>query len=354
MRMSWMCAVGLVLWGTTAAAPSVGHPAELARESGATARAGRALSRSFAMVAHAIGPAVVRVDVTGGADDVTASGIILDTRGNVVTSRHTFDGAGTSPSVRVTLADGRGLSAELVGTDAGADVAVVRMAAPPDDLSAARFGDSDDAEVGEWVLAVGSALGLDQSVTAGIISGRPQQDGSPPDGRGAFLLTDAKVNPGDAGGALVDLEGQVVGLTTLISAGPGGGYGYAVPINQVRRTAQAIIQDGHAGHPYIGVGLRELGDLPPTDRGRLGALPSGGAVISRVGRDTPAARAGLRPGDVITAVGDRDVPAPAELVSIIARQPIGARLPLAFVRGGQSHRVVVSVEDLPVPAGTGR
>jgi putative serine protease PepD len=349
MRMSWMCAVGLVLWGTTAAAPSLGHPAEPPPDSAATSFAGRALSRSFVAVAHAIGPAVVRLDVSAGAEDITASGIILDTRGNVVTSRHTFDGAGANPAVQVTLADGRRLPAELIGTDDTADVAVVRLTAPPDDLSAARFGDSDDATVGEWVLAVGSALGLEQSFTAGIISGRPQLDGPVATGRGSFLLTDAKVNPGDAGGALVDLEGQVVGLTTLISAGPGGGYGYAVPINQVRRIAQAIVQDGHAGHPYIGVGLRELGDLSAADRGRLGALPSAGAVVSRVGRDTPAARAGLRPGDVITAVDDLDVPAPAELVSIIARQPIGARLALGIMRGGRSHRVVVSVDDLPAP-----
>ncbi len=333
MRTSWMCSIGMVLCGIAAATPALGQPAE-------------PLSRSFAPVARAIGPAIVRLDVTGGAGVVTASGIVLDTRGNIVTSRQLFAGAGAAPSVQVTLAAGRRLTADLVGTDAATGVAIVRLAEPPNDLSAARFGDSDDAVVGEWVLSVGSPLGLDQSFTAGIISGRAQLDGSTAVGPGSFLLTDAKVNPGDAGGALVDLEGQVVGLTTLVNVGPGGGYGYAVPINQVRRTAQAIVQEGHAGRPYIGIGLRELRDLPAAARGRLGALPSGGALVSRVGRGTPAARAGLQPGDVITAVDDLDVPAPAELVSIIERQPIGSRLALAFVRSGQSHRVVVSVEDL--------
>jgi len=346
MRRSWILLLAVVLWGTSATA----SPAEL------PGGGAQGLSRSFAAVARAIGPAVVRLDVAGPDGQVTGSGIVLDTRGNVVTSHHVLDrsaiGAGPA-AIQVTLADGRRLPAELVGGDAATDVAVVRILAPPADISAARFGDSDEAAVGEWVLAVGSALGLDETFTAGIISGRPALND--PDGAasGAFLLTDAQVNPGDAGGPLVDLEGQVVGLTTLISAGPGGGYGYAVPINQVRRIAQEIVKDGHAGHPYIGVGLRELGDVGAAKRDRaprpVAPLPIEGALVSRVGRGTPAARAGLQAGDVITAVDDREVPAPAELVTIIQRQPVGARVALSFVRGGQSHKVVVSVEDLPAP-----
>lgn len=343
MRRSCILFLALLLWGTSAAAPPVGST-EL------PAGAGRALSRSFAAVARAIGPAVVRVDVSGTDGETTGSGIVIDTRGNVITSHHVLDGsaaAGHGPDIQVTLSDGRRLRAELVGGDAASDVAVVRIADPPPDLSAARFGDSDEASVGEWVLAVGSALGLDETFTAGIISGRPamgEGDGGAP---GAFLLTDAKVNPGDAGGPLVDLEGQVVGLTALMSAGPGGGYGYAMPINQVRRVAQQIIKDGHADHPYIGVGLRDLGDVPLGYRAQAGALPGEGVLVSRVGPGTPAARAGLKPGDIITAVDDREVPAPAEMVSIIRRQSVGARVALSFVRAGHPHKVVVSVEDLP-------
>lgn len=346
MRRSWMLFVAVVLWGTGAFARPAGS-AEL------PAGAARALSRSFAAVARAIGPAVVRLDVRGPDAAVTGSGVVLDTRGNVVTSHHLFDGSAISAGaggIQVTLADGRRLPAELVGGDAASDVAVVRIVEPPADICAARFGDSDEAAVGEWVLAVGSALGLDETFTAGIISGRPEveADGA---ASGALLLTDAKVNPGDAGGPLVDLEGQVVGLTTLISAAPGGGYGYAVPINQVRRIAQEIVKEGHAGHPYIGVGLRDLGDVRATEavqvRAQMGPLPVVGALVSRVGRGTPAARAGLRAGDVITAVDDREVPAPAELVTIIQREPVGARVALSFVRGGRSHKVLVSVEDLP-------
>ncbi|HXU61041.1 MAG TPA: trypsin-like peptidase domain-containing protein [Polyangia bacterium] len=337
----------MVLWGTTAAA----QPAGSTVPSGGAAAG---LSRSFAAVARAIAPAVVRLDVAGPNGKATGSGIVLDTRGNVVTSEHVLDGSAIRPEaggIQVTVADGRQFPAELVGGDAATDVAVVRIVDPPADICAARFGDSDEAAVGEWVLAVGSALGLDETFTAGIISGRPEL--TDPEGvpAGAFLLTDAKVNPGDAGGPLVDLEGQVVGLTTLISAGPGGGYGYAVPINQVRRIAQEIVKEGHAGHPYIGVGLRDLGDVRAAQRDQApapaGALPVEGALVSRVGRGTPAARAGLRAGDVITAVDDRDVPAPAELVTIIQREPVGAQVALSFLRGGRPHKVVISVEDLP-------
>ncbi len=384
MRRSWMFFLALVLWGTSAAAPPAGST-ELPAGAGQTlsrspagstelpvgagralsrspagstelpAGAGRALSRSFAAVARAIGPAVVRLDVGGTDGETTGSGIIIDTRGNVITSHHVLEGAaaepGGAPDIRVTLSDGRELRAELVGGDAPTDVAVVRIDDPPADLSAARFGDSDEAAVGEWVLAVGSALGLDETFTAGIISGRPAQAEGDAAAAGAFLLTDAKVNPGDAGGPLVDLQGQVVGLTTLMSAGPGGGYGYAVPINQVRRVAQQIVREGHADHPYIGVGLRDLGDVPLGYRGQVGPLPSEGVLVSRVGRGTPAARAGLRAGDVITAVDDREVPAPAEVVTIIQRQPVGTRVALSFLRAGQPHKVVVPVEDLP---GAGR
>ncbi|HVV15644.1 MAG TPA: trypsin-like peptidase domain-containing protein [Polyangia bacterium] len=346
MQRSWIVAATLLSSGMTAAQPVASAevpPVEV------PAVTGRALSLSFAAVARAIGPAVVRLEVAGGGRGATASGIVLDTRGNILTSARAFqpDAGAGGQSIAVTLADGHRLPAELVGTEPASDVAIVHIAEPPPDLSAARFGDSDEAEIGAWVLAVGNPLGLEETFTAGIVSGRPELDGA------GFLMTDAKVNPGDAGGPLVDLEGQVIGLTTLISAGPGGGYGYAVPINQVRRAAEEIVRDGHANHPYIGVALKNLGELPPSDRTRLGALPPQGALVSRVGQGTPAARAGLRPGDVITAVGERELPAAAEVVSIIGNEQVGARVAVSFLRRGQPHRVLVSVEELR-PQATGR
>jgi S1-C subfamily serine protease len=316
-------------------------------------REARALSRAFASVAHAIGPSVVRIEVQTARERGTASGIIIDTRGYIVTSNHVLDGA---PSIDVDciFPDGRRLPADVVGRDGPSDVAVVRLRVPPSDLSAARFGDSDGAEIGEWVLAVGSPLGLEQTITAGIISGRGPLEASEGVAAQVYLQTDAKVNPGNSGGPLVNLDGEVVGLAALISAGPGGSYGYAVPINLVRRTAAALIEGGHMQHPYIGVALRDIRDLDRAEirRWSMGAraLPPRGSLVTRVVRDTPAARAGLRAGDVITSIDNRDIPTAAELVAIISAQPVGARVVVGVVRGGNALTLPLSVADRPAKA----
>jgi serine protease Do len=310
----------------------------------------RALSRAFASVAHAIGPSVVRIEVQTKHERGTASGIVIDTRGFVVTSNHVLEGA-PAIDVQIIFPDGRRLPADVVGRDAPSDVAVVRLRVPPADLSAARFGDSDGAQIGEWVLAVGSPLGLEQTITAGIISGRGPLEGGEGIAAQVYLQTDAKVNPGNSGGPLVNLDGEVVGLAALISAGPGGSYGYAVPINLVRRTAQAIIEGGHMQHPYIGVALRDVRDLDRTEVHRWAgggpSLPPRGSLVTRVVRDAPAARAGLRPGDVITSIDNRDIPTAGELAAVISAQQVGARVVLGVVRSGAALILPMSVADRP-------
>ena len=210
MQASWLCAAALVVLAGSTARPARGRVTPPTSEPASA----HTLSHAFAAVARAIGPSVVRLEVSGDREDATASGVIIDTRGNVITSSHVFDGwsppaGGEAEAIAVVLVDGRTLPAELVGLDAGSDVAVVRMRQPPRDLSAARFGDSDGATVGEWVLAVGSPLGLDQTVTAGIISSRSQlADEAPNSAQRRYFLTDANVNPGDSGGPLVDLDGR--------------------------------------------------------------------------------------------------------------------------------------------------
>src|SRR5262249_14537051 len=158
-----------------------------------------------------------------------------------VTNRHVVQNA---TSVKVTLIDGRELDARTVGTDAETDVAVIRLDKPPPDLTAARLGDSEKLEVGEWVLAIGSPLGLDQTVTAGIVSGKGRVGHHVQMSGGRvrhYIQTDAKINPGNSGGPLVNLSAEVVGINTLINTGPGGAYGFAIPINQVRTVAEKLL-----------------------------------------------------------------------------------------------------------------
>ena len=259
----------------------------------------RALSRAFSNVAKALGPSVVRIEVEVGAprgggaaarrgrpqmpddddDDMSAvlpsllrlrrrrrrdarspgpahgvgSGFIIDTNGDIVTNRHVVQGA---TKVTVTMNDGKEYPAQVVGKDAQTDVAVVRLDKPPPNLVVARLGDSDKLDVGEWVVAVGSPLGLEQTVTAGIVSGkgRPgrhvQMSGKRVRG---YIQTDAKINPGNSGGPLVNLEGEVVGVNTLIQVGAGGAYGFAIPVNEVRRVAQVLVKDGRVRYPYLGL-----------------------------------------------------------------------------------------------------
>lgn len=345
----------------------------------------RALSRAFANVARALGPSVVRVDVEvahpepdddGGADGPgpddlppqlkrffqfgqptepgpqhgTGSGVVLDGAGNIVTNRHVISRAS---KVSVTFLDGRELSAKVIGADRQTDVAVVRLDKPPAGLVAARLGDSDKLDVGEWVLAVGSPLGLDQTVTAGIISGKGrvgrhvQMSG---ERVRRYIQTDAKINPGNSGGPLVNLGAEVVGINTLINTGPGGAYGFAIPINQVRRVAESLIKSGRIRYPYLGVLVGDLKDLEPGRRealARAGALPASGALVSEVTPSSPAARAGLSAGDVITDIEGQAVEGAGDVIDYVSTREIGAKVQVTFVRAGKKATVPVVLAELP-------
>ena len=299
----------------------------------------RALSRAFSNVAKALGPSVVRIEVEvarggmgGGrhrdarparapaADDDddgnvppffrhffdfgqggggmpepgpahgVGSGFIIGTNGDIITNRHVVQGA---TKVTVTMNDGKEYPAQVVGKDAQTDVAVVRLDKPPANLVVARLGDSDKLEVGEWVVAVGSPLGLEQTVTAGIVSGkgRPgrhvQMSGKRVRG---YIQTDAKINPGNSGGPLVNLEGEVVGVNTLIQVGAGGAYGFAIPVNEVRRVAQAAGQGRARSLPV---------PRPAADRrqgSRRRAEGEAGQDRAAAGRGRPGADAGRARG----------------------------------------------------------
>jgi serine protease Do len=276
------------------------------------------------------------------------SGFIIGTNGDIVTNRHVVQGA---TKVTVTMNDGKEYPAHVVGKDAQTDVAVVRLDKPPASLVVARLGDSERLEVGEWVVAVGSPLGLEQTVTAGIVSGkgRPgrhvQMSGKRVRG---YIQTDAKINPGNSGGPLVNLEGEVVGVNTLIQVGAGGAYGFAIPVNEVRRVAQLLIKDGRVRYPYLGLMLTDVKDLDDAQKAKLSKpTPQAGAFVAELTPGGPAGKAGVRPGDVITEVDSQKVKGAGDVVDYVSGQSIGAKVMLHYVRDGRSAETQVALGELP-------
>jgi serine protease Do len=342
----------------------------------------RVLSSAFAAVARALRPSVVRIDVeiaphmaetdNSGGDDPemapflrrffgqgtpeptpglqrgTGSGIVLDARGDIVTNRHVVSNATT---VKVTFSDGREFSAKTLGMDPETDVAVIRLENPPRDLVAARIGDSDKLEVGEWVLAVGSPLGLDQTVTAGIVSGKGKVGRHVQMSGGRvrhYIQTDAKINPGNSGGPLVNLSAEVVGINTLINTGPGGAYGFAIPINQVRLVVESLLKEGRVRYAYLGVLVGDLNEQDPSHRSAAG-LPANalGALVNEVTPAGPAARAGLRSGDVITDIDGQKMEAAGDVIDYVSTRSIGTRVAVGVFRGGKRDVVPVVLGELP-------
>jgi serine protease Do len=351
----------------------------------------RSLSKAFATTAKAVAPSVVRIDVRAGRPpraqsgrsprgnpffnnappflrrffdfgDVpdspgpglpapisgTGSGIILDGAGNVVTNSHVVDG---SAEIKVTLSDGQEIPAKLVGRDKRTDVAVVRLERAPQVLVSARLGDSDGIEVGDWVLAIGSPLGLEQTVTAGIVSGKGhvgrfvQMSG---DRVRRYIQTDAKINPGNSGGPLVNLDGEVVGLNTLIRTGAGGAYGFAVPINEVRRVAQTLVRDGRVRYPFLGVSVRDLDSLDEAGKQAIGpGAPDRGAYVAQVTPGSPAALAEIKPGDVITKLDAEGINTSADVVDYVSSRSIDAPVGVTVFRDGRSMQLRATLAASP-------
>jgi putative serine protease PepD len=300
---------------------------------------------SLAAVAQRVLPSTVQVRVVGGDDSTTSnatgSGFAVDARGHVITNNHVVEVAGESGTITVVDARGRTHRAELIGRSPVYDIAVLDVR-PLRGLRPATLGSSRRMHVGDTVVAIGSPLGLRSTVTSGIVSAldRPVTTGGGSDSSYINAVqTDAAINPGNSGGPLVDLAGRVVGVNSAIATtgntfgGQGGsiGVGFAIPMEQVRVTADQILRTGRAEYPVIGANV----DTTPTSRG---------AVVTDVLADTPAADAGLREGDRIVAVdGVRVADGVALIVAIRTHRP-GQRIELTLVRDGDQRTLEVTLD----------
>ena len=278
------------------------------------------------------------------------SGVVIDPDGLVLTNAHVVDRVET---VSVTLADGDQLDGRVVGTDPVTDLALVRLdtsALPPQ----APLGDSEAMQVGDWAIALGTPYGLERTVTLGIVSSLHRNINSLgfSDKRLDLIQTDAAINPGNSGGPLVNGDGQVIGINTLVRSGPGAGLGFAIPINLARRVADQLLQDGEVVHPYIGLQLVGLTARIAREHNRdpnaLVQLPErNGALVQSVLPDGPSDKAGLRRGDLVIAVDERPVEDPQALLEVVDAARVGTPLPLKLLRNGRE--ISLSVKPAPLP-----
>ncbi len=308
------------------------------------------------------GPAVVRIDTVkrlvnpmaglfGRGPEIQqqqgqGSGFIIEADGIVLTNAHVVEGAN---EVSVTLPDGRSFTGKVLGADPLTDVAVVKVVSS--NLPVAPLGDSAKVRPGEWAIAIGNPLGLDNTVTAGIISAIQRTNAVGEGQRVPYLQTDAAVNPGNSGGPLINDRGQVIGINTAIRQAPGAGLSFAIPINTARQIAEQILARGYASHPYIGVRLQALTPQlareinATTNACRLPEV--NGVVVVDVMRSSPAERGGLKPCDLIEKVAGNTVRNPSEVQLDVDGGRVNRPLELTVRRDGNQQNLTVQPVELP-------
>ncbi|WP_414543848.1 HhoA/HhoB/HtrA family serine endopeptidase [Nostoc sp. CCY0012] len=278
----------------------------------------------------------------------TGSGFIISNDGSILTNAHVVAGANT---VRVILRDGRSFEGKVMGRDELTDVAVVKIEA--NNLPTVAVGNSDELQPGEWAIAIGNPLGLDNTVTTGIISatGRTSNQIGAPDKRVEFIQTDAAINPGNSGGPLLNARGEVIGMNTAIIQ-RAQGLGFAIPINTAQRISNELIATGTVQHPYLGI---QMVGLTPQIKQNLNSDPRSGVTVNedkgvlivRVMPNSPAARAGLRAGDVIQRLNGQAVEDAGSVQKAVESTQVGGDLRLELRRNGQSVNLAVRTGAFP-------
>ena len=267
------------------------------------------------------------------------SGVIFDAKnGYIVTNAHVVENAS---EITVTLQDGHDLKAELVGSDGPSDVAVLKVKSTA--LVQIGLGDSSKVEVGDFVVAIGNPFGLQHTVTSGIISGL-SRSGINPDGFEDFIQTDASINPGNSGGALVNLKGELIGINTAILSRSGGniGIGFAIPVNMARTVMDQLLKFGSVKRGLLGVSIY---NVTPDIAQLYGLGDTTGALVSQVVEGSPADKAGIRTGDVITSVNGINVKSNTELRNAIGMLRVGDKVDVGILRDGKPRRLTAVIAD---------
>src|SRR3954451_13996843 len=268
------------------------------------------------------------------------SGVIVSQDGYILTNNHVVDGVQT---VKVDLSDGRSFSAKVVGTDPATDLAVVKI--PASGLSTLEVGDSDAVKVGDVVLAVGNPLGVGETVTSGIISAKGRQTGADPESYQDFLQTDAAINHGNSGGALVNAGGELIGINSQILSPSDGniGLGFAIPSNMAKHVMDELVETGTVRRAKLGVTIQGISP----DMAQAMNLPNTrGALVSTVDAGSPADKAGLKQGDVITQFNGKDVADNNQLRNAVANTTPGSKVSLTVLRNGHNETLNATVGEL--------
>jgi len=328
---------------------------------------------SVAAVAQSVGPAVVSVRTNQGL----GSGVLYDPNGLILTNAHVVQDA---QSITIGMVDGRHFTGRVVGSDIGFDVAVIKI--DGSNLPAAPLGSASNLQVGQDVVAIGNPFGLDHTLTTGVVSAlnRPVSEGQGSYNQPMFQ-TVAAINPGNSGGPLLDLNGQVIGITTLVAAPqgfPAQGLGFAVPVDAAKRIADQLVQSGkveHSGMPFLGVALSDInrpdtvpgqpnvpfpGFPTPGRRGGAGATPGPtppagvdhGALVGDVSSGSAAAQADIQAGDVIVNFDGFDIYNPDELLQRLVLHKPGDQVNASLMRNGQTMNVTITVGEAPVQTGS--
>ena len=353
VAVAFLCCAPVAFAAEPGKAAPVATPPSAAQVQTSQAEA-RRMSDAIVNVADKVSPSVVQIDVTSrdeGNDKAlrwlgqrgdspvargTGSGVVFTPDGAILTNNHVVDEA---LSINVHLRDGRYLPAKLIGRDPATDLAVIKVETTG--LVAAKIADSDKLRVGQWVVAIGSPFGLDYTVTSGVLSAK---------GRGGFgmnavedyLQTDASINPGNSGGPLCNLDGEVIGINSMIAKG--SGIGFAIPSNLVRHVADQILKTGHVERAWIGVGIQ---DLTPELAAAMKMDPSAGVLVNSISAGGPADKAQVHPGDVIASVSGKPVRDSHELQREIIAHDVGQTVQLEIIRAGKHYGTQVALVSRP-------